>query len=116
MPPYFFKLKTMMVEVTVRYNKKKKLEDLTEEDQALIESKKILEEDYNFENDKEFMSFTYDKVVFNFKDIAEIMRLDNDHVQVNKYNNTTWIIQIQWDTFLALYTQITGLVINKVEY
>lgn len=101
----------MMVELLVRYGKNKKTSDLTDEDLALIQSKRILEEGYDYSKDKEFVSYSYDLVTLNFKDICEIMRLDDQHTQINKYNNTMWIAKLPYNEFKDVYTQVTGTAI-----
>lgn len=105
----------MMVELLVRYGKNKKTSDLSEEDLALIQSKRILEEDYDYTKDKDFVSYTYDYVIVDFKNISEIMRLDPEHTQINKYNNTMWIAKIPYEEFKAIYTQVTGVAIMVTE-
>lgn len=100
-----------MVEVLMRHSKNKKSSELSDEDVALIQSKRILEEDYDFEKDKDFISYSYDMIIFDMRNISEIMRLDDNHVQVNKYNNTTWVIKMSYSDFKSLYTQLTGIVI-----
>lgn len=98
----------MMVELIVRYSKRKKPSELSEEDQALIQSKKILEEDYDFETDKEFMSFTYDYIIVDFNEITEIMRYDKDHTQIMTRNKTSWLVRMPYNQFKNVYTQVTA--------
>lgn len=104
-----------MVEVLVKHNKKISFDDLSEEDKALVESKKILEENYDFNKDKSFQSNSYDYLCLNFLDIAEILRLDFEHTQVVKYNNVTWIIKFPYEEFKSLYTRATGKMIMTPE-
>lgn len=97
-----------MVEIIVRYSKRKKADELSDEDQALIQSKKILEEDYDFEADKEFMSYSYDYAIIDFNDITEIIRYDKQHTQVLTKNKTVWVVKKPYSQFKNMYTQVTA--------
>jgi hypothetical protein len=104
-----------MVEILVKHAKKISFEELSEEDKAVIESRKILEENYDFSKDKEFVNHSYDYLCLNFKDIAEMFRLDSEHTQILKYNNVTWIVKMRYDDFKSLYTRVTGTMIMTPE-
>lgn len=104
-----------MVQILVKHAKKISFEELSEEDKAIIESKKILEENYDFNKDKEFVNHSYDYLCLNFKDISEMFRLDNEHTQILKYNNVTWVVKMDYETFKSVYTRATGIMILEPE-
>lgn len=104
-----------MVEVLVKHAKKISFEELSEEDKAVIESRKILEENYDFNKDKEFITHSYDYLCLNFKDIAEMFRLDSEHTQILKYNNVTWVVKMPYEDFKNLYARATMAMIMTPE-
>ena len=103
-----------MVEVLVRHQKRKSVSELSDEDMALIQSKKILEEDYDFSKDKDFSYFVYDYMMLDFKDIADILRLDDEHVQIIKYNGNVWVLKIKYEDFRMAYVEITGRAVRFI--
>lgn len=104
-----------MVELLVKHAKKISFEELSEEDKAVIESKKILEENYDFNKDRDYVSHTYDYLCLRFHEISEILRLDNEHTQIVKNNNVTWIVKMNYDDFKSLYARVTGIMIMTPE-
>lgn len=106
----------MKVEFLHRFTKKTRFQDLSEEDKAHVEAKKVIEDDYDFNEDPEYNGFKYGYVMLDLKDIEEAMELDARHTQVNKYNGKAWVLKIPYNEFKQIYMDRTGFGILETDY
>jgi hypothetical protein len=96
---------TAEVELIGRFKKKK---SKTREDLAWEESQRIINPDFDKEQD-ELEPYTYDPMVVDLYNIVDYMKLDPEHVQVTMRYGVYYIFKCPYETFKALREQMTRI-------
>lgn len=97
------------IEVQVRFLKEKTKEE-EKEWKEFIETEKIIKgDDFNpSDYEEESEKYMYDRAVFDLKDIIRLNNYNEDHVVVRFYGGDSFVVKINYDKFVEIYSSLTG--------
>lgn len=94
------------VQILIRFNKEKSLEELKEEKENLRIRKLTMGDDYEPEEEPD--EWSYGKGVIDMKDIEIINDLDDQHITIRLYSGKAFVIKCPFDYFVQNYIGLTG--------
>lgn len=94
------------VQILIRFNKEKTLEELKEEKENLRIMKLTMGDDY--EPQEEVDEWSYGRGVIDMKDIEIINDLDEQHITIRLYSGKAFVIKCTFDHFIEMYIGLTG--------
>lgn len=94
----------MKVEFPVRWETSKKVSPEEEEVMRIL----------NNSESEEAVTFHYDLIVLDLKDIRSFNKLDANHTVLRTFQNENYCIGVDYNRFLNLWTDLTGEAIMRL--